>query len=130
MDSRKIVIVQTAYMALGELICSGAMVAVFAALGMFGSAVLWGAVIGALVAVGNHFFMALTVSMAADRAENGDVEQGKKMVQLSSVVRLLCMAVALVLGVKLGANVVALALPLAFSRPILMVVSFFGKKGD
>ena len=129
MDARKIVLKQTAAMALGELICSGAMLAVFTALGSFTPGVLWGAVTGALVVIANHFFMALTVSVAAERAEKGDVEQGKKMVQLSSAVRLLCMGAAMLLGIKLGANVIALVLPLAFSRPILMVLSFFWKEG-
>ena len=40
------------------------------------------------------------------------------------------MAVALILGIKLGANVIALVLPLAFARPILMLAEFFRKKGD
>ena len=39
------------------------------------------------------------------------------------------MGVALVVGIKLGAYVIALALPLAFLRPILMVTEFFRKKG-
>ena len=78
----------------------------------------------------NYFFMAVTVTLAADRAENGQVQQAQKMVQLSSVVRLLLMGGAVILGVKLGANVIALALPLVFARPILMLAEFFRKKGD
>ena len=130
MDARKIVLKHTAVMAIGQVLCAGIMLAVFAGLGRFSAAVVIGAAVGALVAVGNHFFMAMTVSMAADKAEAGEVEQGKKMVSLSSTVRLFAMAAILVVGIKLGANVVALVLPLAFSRPILMVAEFFGKKGD
>lgn len=130
MDSRKIVFRETAIIALGEVICSGVMVGVFAALGYFQMNVLWGAVGGSLVMIANYFFMAVTVSLAADRAETGEVQQAQKMVQLSSTVRLLVMAVALFLGIKLGANVVALVLPLVFARPILMLSEFFRKKGD
>ena len=130
MDSRKIVYQQTAVVALGELIASGLMVGVFAALGYFEMNVLWSAMAGAAVMTVNYFFMAVTVSLAADRAEAGEVQQAKKMMQLSSTVRLVLMGVALIGGIKLGANVIALVLPLAFTRPILMLAEFFRKKGD
>ena len=130
MDSRKIVFKETAIIAVGELICSGIMVGVFAALNLFQWNVLCGALAGSAVMIANYFFMAVTVSLAADRAERGEVEQAKKMVQTSSVFRLLAMGLALVLGIKLGANVIALVLPLAFARPILMLAEFFRKKGD
>ncbi|MBE6933969.1 MAG: hypothetical protein E7462_02805 [Ruminococcaceae bacterium] len=130
MDPRKIVWKETAIVAVGELICSGAMIAVFAALGYFQMNVLWGALEGSLVMTVNYFFMAVTVNQAADRAERGEVKQGQKMIQLSSLIRLVLMGVAMVVGIKLGANVIALVLPLAFLRPILMLAEFFGKKGD
>ena len=130
MDSRKIVYRETAIIAVGELICSAAMIGVFAALGYFQMNVLWGALYGSAVMIVNYFFMAVTVSLAADKAEQGDVQQGQKMVQLSSTVRLVAMAVMLFVGIKLGANVIALVLPLAFARPILMLAEFFRKKGD
>ena len=130
MDPRKIVIRQTLGVALGELICCGAMVCVFAALGLFRLNVLWGALAGGTLMTANHFFMAMAVSLAADRAQDGKVRQARQMVQVSSVVRLAVLAAALIIGVKLGANVVAMVLPLAFVRPILMVGEFFGKKGD
>ena len=130
MDSRKLVLKQTGVIAVGELIMAGIMVGVFAALGRFQMNVLWGALAGSLVMILNHFFMAITVSLAADKAEAGDVEQAKKMIQLSSLVRLFVMGAVLFLGIRLGANVVALVLPLAFVRPILMLTEFFGKKGD
>lgn len=130
MDSRKIVFKETAIIAVGELILSGIMVGVFAALGHFQWNVLWGALAGSAVMIANYFFMAVTVSLAADRAQQGDVDQAKKMVQMSSVGRLIAMGLVLFLGIKLGANVIALVLPLAFARPILMLAEFFRKKGD
>lgn len=130
MDSRRIVFKETAIVAVGELICCAAMVGVFAALGKFEMNVLWGAVAGALVMTANYFFMAVTVSLATDRARNGDVAQAKRMVQLSSIVRLVLMGLALVLGIVLGANAVAILLPLLFVRPVLLLAEFFRKKGD
>ena len=80
--------------------------------------------------IANYFFMAVTVSLAADRAEQGDPKGAQNMIQLSSIVRLAVMGVVLVIGIKLGANVIALVLPLAFARPILLLAEFFRKKGD
>jgi len=130
MDSRKIVLKETAIVAVGELICSGAMIAVFAALDRFEMSVFWSALAGSLIMIANYFFMAVTVSLAADRAQQGQLEQGQKMIRLSSTIRLLVMAAALLIGIKLGGNVIALALPLTFARPVLMLSEFFRKKGD
>ena len=130
MEQQKIVYKETAIIAVGELILTGIMVGVFAALGYFRMNVLWGAVTGCAIMIVNYFFMAVTVSLAADRAEQGEVQQAQKMIQLSSAVRLAVMGVALFLSIKLGVNVLALLLPLLFARPILMLSEFFRKKGD
>lgn len=130
MNSRKIVFQETGIIAIGELICTGAMVGVFAALGYFTMNVLWGALFGAFVTIANYFFMAVVVSLAADKAHAGDVQQAQKMVKLSSAVRLLAMAAVLFVAIKLEANVLALLLPLLFERPVLMLAEFFRKKGD
>ncbi len=130
MDSRKIVLKDTVIVAGGELLCSAVMVGIFAAVGYFSMTVLLSALAGSIVITLNYFFMAVTVSLAADRAKAGEVDKAKKMVQLSSTVRLVCMGVILFAGIKLGANVIALALPLVFLRPILMLAEFFRKKVD
>lgn len=130
MDSRKIVYRETGIVAVGEILCCALMVGVFAALGFFQMNVLWGALAGAGVMTANYFFMAVTVNLAADKAQQGQTKQAKQMVQISSTVRLILMGIVLVAGIKLGANVIALALPLVFVRPILMVAEFFRKKGD
>ena len=130
MDSRKIVFRETALVAIGELICCGIMVGVFALIDMFSLKVLLSAICGCFTMIGNYFFMAVTVSLAADRAAPGAVEHGKKMIRTSSAVRLIVMLAVLLIAIKLDANVIALALPLLFARPILMLAEFFRKKGD
>ena len=130
MDSRKIVFRETGIVAVGEVILSALMVAVFAAFGYFQMNVLWGALAGCLMMIANYFFMAVTVSLAADRAKKGELKQAKGMVQLSSTVRLVAVGVIAVVCIKLGANVLAVLLPLVFARPILMMAEFFRKKGD
>ena len=130
MDIRKTVLKETAVVAVGELVCAAVMVGIFAALKRFSLTVLFSALAGCAVITMNYLFMSITVSLAADRAEAGDAAKAKNMIQLSSTVRLVCMGLLLFLGIKLGANVVALLLPLVFLRPILMVAEFFGKKVD
>ena len=130
MDSRKIVFQETAIVIAGELICSAIMVGVFAALGSFQMNVLWGAAAGCGIMTVNYFFMAMIASLAADRAEKGEVQQAKKMVQLSFITRLVLMGIALFVGIRLGANAIALLLPLLFVRPTLLVAEFFRKKGE
>lgn len=130
MEARGHVLRETLYMTLGELAGTALTVAVFWALGYFQMNVLWGALAGALVTVGNFFFMAVTVDLAADRAQRGDVKQAQSMVRLSSTVRLVVMGLVLFLCIKLGANVVALLVPLLLERPIVMLCEFFRKKVD
>lgn len=130
MDSRKIVWKETAVVALGELILSTLMVVIFAVAGYFQLNVLWGALVGSLVIITNYFFMAITVSQASEQAEQGNAKAAQNRIQLSSAIRLVLMGAALFLAIRLGCNVLATVLPLAFVRPILMVTGFFRKKGD
>ena len=130
MDARKIVLRETAAVAIGEVLLSAVMVGIFAALGYFKMNVLWGALVGCLVMIANYLFMAITVSIATDKATRGDVRQAQKMIQLSSTVRLVVMGLALVVCLRLGANPLALLLPMLFAKPIVMLLGFFRKKGD
>ena len=130
MDSRKIVYKETAIVAVGELICTAVMIAVYAALGKLNATVLWSAAAGCGVMIANYFVMAITVSNATDKARAGNPMGAKKMVQLSGILRLFLMAGVLGLGILLGAEVVALVVPLLFVRPTLFLAEFFRKKGD
>lgn len=130
MDSRKTIIKDTALLLLGELVGSALMAGVFAAFAAFSLIVVVSALTGSLVITVNYFAMAVVLSLAADRAEAGDLKKAQQMVQLSSTVRLVCMGAILLAAVKLGANVIALVLPLVFMRPVLMLMEFFRKKVD
>ncbi len=130
MDSRKIVLKETAIVAAGQLICTAIMLAVYGLLGYFDTKVLLGGIVGVLVATANFFFMAMTVSLAADKAQQQDPEGGKKLVKGAYPIRLLVIAVILFACAKSGYfDVVAMVLPLAFVRPTLTVAEFFRKKG-
>jgi hypothetical protein len=130
MDSRKIVFQETAVIAIGEAICCGIMVGVFALLGYLDMKVLWGALVGYVLTVGNFFFMAIGTSLAADKAQEQNVNGGKNVIRTSMLLRFLVLIVLLIAFAKSGiCNVLALALPLAFVRPVLMIGEFFRKKG-
>ena len=131
MDNRKFVFHETAVIAAGEVICSGIMVGVYALLGKFGLEVVLGAVVGAVLAVANFFFMAIGANLAADKAEAQNVKGGKAMLRSSYMLRLVVLFVILFAFTKSGlCNVVAMVLPLAFVRPIITVAEFFRKSGE
>ena len=80
--------------------------------------------------VGNFFFMAVIATLAADKAQAQDVEGGQKLMKSSYPIRILLLAGLLVVCAWSGYfDILALALPLLFVRPIIMVCEFFGKKG-
>ena len=130
MDSKTIVWRETGIVAAGVLLCTGLMVGIFAMLGKFDISVVLGGLVGALLSVGNFFFMAIGISLAADKAENQEVNAGKLLVRNSYLFRLLVLAVILIACAKSGVfNIFALALPLVFVRPTLTVAEFFRKTG-
>ena len=131
MDSRKYVLKETLYIAAGEAVCVAAMIGIFALLGQYSREVLLGGIVGGLVAVANFFFMAIGVTLAADKAENQEVNAGKALVSSSYTIRLVLMAVVLFAAAKSGyCNVFALVIPLVFVRPVLTLGEFFRKSGE
>lgn len=129
-NSRKIALHETAVIAAGTAAGTAVMIGIFALIGRFDLSVLLGGIAGALIAVLNFFASAVVSTLAADRAEQQDVEGGKKLIKSSYPVRMLVMAAVLILLAKSGHfNVVALVLPLAFVRPTITVSEFFRKKG-
>ena len=130
MESRKIVYRETGVVAVGVAVCTAVMMLVFALAGFFDLSVLWGGLAGAALSIGNFFFMALGTSLAADKAENQDVNGGTLLVRNSYMLRLIVLFVVLVVCAKTGVfNLIALVLPLVFVRPTLTAVEFFRKKG-
>ena len=130
MDSKQIVFQETKIVAVGVAICTALMMAVFGLLGYFDLSVLLGGIIGALLAVGNFFFMAVGTSLAADKAEQQDVKAGKLLIRNSYMLRLAVLFVLLFACAKSGLfNPFALVLPLVFVRPALTFAEFFRKKG-
>lgn len=115
--------------AVGELICLGLIYGGFALLHKLDQRVLIGGAVGVLTVVLNYFLMAVGVNAAADRAEAGDPARGKRIISLSMIGRYALMIVVLVVGAKSGwCNVVAMVIPLALFRVILLIGEFFRRK--
>ena len=131
MDTRKVVLKETAVVAVGQAICVGVMLGVYWLLGKFGQSVWLGGVAGGVVAVLNFFFMAISAMKAADKATEQNVKGGQLTMRLSYIVRLAVMFIVLFALVKSGlCDVLATVLPLLFVRPVLFVADFFRKPGE
>ena len=131
MKSKNTAFRETAPVLLGQLLCTAVMIGIFALAGKFQLSVLLGGLVGALIAIANFFIMSFVANLAADKAEAQDVAGGQKMIQLSYTGRMLGMFLVLILCAKSGYfHVLALVLPLAFTRPILTIAEIFKKKGE
>ncbi|MBQ4048582.1 MAG: hypothetical protein IJC93_09465 [Clostridia bacterium] len=131
MDSRKFVLVETGIIAVGEVLCIAAMMAIYLLIGYYDASVLLGGIIGGVLAVGNFLFMAIGASLAADKALAQNVKGGKAVIRNSMLLRYLVIFVILAACAKSGlCDAIALVIPLIFVRPIMMISEFFRKKGD
>ena len=130
MDNRKYILSQGLIVLIGELVLSAVMVGIFALLGYFDTSVLLGAAAGAVIATVNHLILVLGVMAASAKAEKQDVKGGQALVQMSYMGRLIGLFLILVLCAKSGIfNLIALVIPLVFTRPILTIAEYFNKKG-
>ena len=131
MNAKNTAFRETRNVLIGQILCSAAMIAVFAVLGYYQRSVLLGGIAGAVIATANYFFMSFFANRAADKAEAQDVAGGQKLIQLSYMGRMLGMFLALIVLAKSGfCHPLALVLPLAFTRPILTIAEIFNKKGE
>ena len=127
-ETRKIVIRETVYILIGVSVLTAIMFGVYALLDRFQWSVLLGGIVGAFLAIGNFFFMAVSATLAADKAEKQDVNGGANLMRASYPVRLLVVGAALLIcGFSGYFDVIALVLPLAFVRPVITFSAFFRK---
>lgn len=131
-QSRKEVLKQTGIIAIGQAVGTAVMIGVYLLLRKMNMSVVWGALVGNVLAIGNFFVMAVIATLAADRAEKQDVAGGQKLMKASYPLRLVVLAGVLALCAWKGKAVfdlVALVIPLAFTHLTAMVTGFFRKKG-
>ena len=131
MKPKNLVLQETGIVVIGQSIATAAMIGIFALAGCYDTTVLLGGIAGALIATANFFLMTLFACLAADKAEAQDVASGQKLIQLSYMGRMIGLFLALFLCAKSGYfHVLALVIPLVFTRPILTIGEIFKKKGD
>lgn len=131
MDSRQIVLRETGIVAIGEAVCIALMLGVYGLLGRFRMAALLGGIAGGVLAIANFFFMAVSTSLAADKAEQQNVKGGQLLIRNSYMLRLVVLFALLFLCAKSGwFDLFALVLPLVFVRPTITAAEFFRKKGE
>ena len=130
MDNRKYILSQGLIVLIGELVLSALMVGVFAILGHFDKSVVYGAAAGAVITTLNHLVLVLSVMAASEKAEKQDVKGGQMLIQMSYFGRTIGLFLILVLCAKSGIfNLIALVIPLVFTRPILTITEKYNKKG-
>ena len=129
MQKHQDILQQVGRMALATAGCSAIMLAIYAVVGRFTTAVLLGGLLGTVIAVGNFLALSITVSNALDRAAAGDNSVKARMsIQSSSVVRTAILAVIYVLLFRAQiCDLAAALLPLLFAQAAIKLIEFFRK---
>lgn len=104
---------------LAELALTAAMLGVYALLGRLTEAVILGALVGTLLAIGNHIFMLISLLRVL---QSEDPQRGQLKMQGNYILRMLGLALILVLVLKFTeADPIATVLPMALMRIALFL---------
>ena len=127
MQKHRDIFEQTGRLAVAVALCIAAMLAVYALAGRFDNAVLIGALVGFVLAMGNFLSLSITVSNALDRAANGGSPQKAQLeIQTSSVVRPVVLVIIYILLFRAKlCDPVAAILPLLFAQVCIKLIEFF-----
>ena len=132
MDSGKAVKREVCRVAVGSLILTAAMLGVFALIGRTETSVLLGGLYGCVVAVGNFFFLGVTVRRIADTENADDPEQiahAKLKMRSSYITRTVVTGALLIVGLAvLKLNWIACLVPLIFPRITILAAQLFEKR--
>jgi len=119
MKQKNPAITETLRILVGMLICLALMLGVYALIKRFSLPVLFGGIVGTVVAVGNFFFMAIGLSNLTEDATEAKI---KIKLQGGFLFRTLVMMGLLAVAIWFGkCDPIATVLPLLFVRPILTV---------
>ena len=107
----------------GVLLGSALMVAVFAVLGRFSWPVLWGALLGDAVAIGNFVFLGISVQKAAA----AEALRGRQIMQFTYSLRMLIVVAAFALSMAVEVFYwLAVLIPLLLPRITILVLQITG----
>ena len=122
-----IVLKETKYILVWELILSVLMQAVFLVIGEWDYTVLLGNILSASAAVLNFFLMGISIQKALEKDEN----DAKKTIKLSQSYRFLFLIVVLVAGAAIPCfNLWAVLVPVLFPRIAIVFRPYFDRKGN
>ena len=125
MQKHRDVLQQASRLAVAVALCIAAMLAVYALIGRFTNAVLLGALIGFVMAMGNFLSLSITVSNAMNRAA-GSPQKAQLEIQTSSVVRPVILVIIYILLFRAElCDPLAAILPLLFAQFCIKLIDFF-----
>ena len=120
-----VVIKETKYILLWELVFSVLMQAIFLVIGEWDYTVLLGNILSASAAVLNFFLMGVSIQRALEKDEN----DAKKTIKLSQSYRFLFLIVVLAVGVSIPCfNLWAVLIPILFPRIAIAFRPYFDRK--
>ncbi len=123
---------ETRKVALGTLVLTAVMLAVFALAGHFDLRALLSALYGDLLAVGNFYLLGRTVQRIAETPDAQSVEQvnlAKLRMRRSYTLRMVGGAALLVLGIAaLKLNWIACMVPLVFPQIAILAANWLGSR--
>ncbi len=121
---------ETGIMAIGQAICVSVMVGVFALLDKYDISVLLGGIVGGILGIAYFLSMVICANIATKKALEQDVKGGQTLMQMSYTLRMVGLFGALALcALTKQFNLLALALPIVFVRPIIGVTDLIRRKG-
>ena len=125
------IVKETGIVAAGQAICIGIMLGVFALLGKFDMAVLLGGAVGGVISIAYFLSLVICVNIATKKALHEDVKGGQVLMQTAHILRMVGLFAVLALCAQSDAfNLIALALPVVFVRPIMGIAAYIRGKGD
>ena len=125
MKNKNPIVMQLLHVIIGQVICAGLMLGVFALINKFDLSVLFGGIVGTVLAIGNFFFMVVGLLNLTD---GSDVTKVKLFTQVSFMIRTAAVFGLAVVAIKFGkCNAIATLLPLLFPRVVLGVEQFILK---
>lgn len=131
MEPKQAVVRETGYIALGTAALGALMLVLFAAAGYFDWRVLLGAAYGSVLAVGNFYFLGMTVRKIAETVDARDAEGIKHAAQRmrkSYMLRMAAGAGLLVLALGIfRLNWIACLAPLLFPRMTIFFVDLHSR---
>ncbi len=132
MKISKSILKETGHIGLGVLVGDLIMLLVFFFLKKLDSTVWLGALLGSVAAVGNFFWMGLSVQKALKQPE-----KAKAMVQRSYTVRMLCLVAVLIVGFRAPYfHTIAVVVPILMPKLTIYAMQVLGlyrpeeKEGD